>query len=859
MNSTHRSMPPSTWRSFVVAPTSFVRASVVRTIVMSTAMLSLGGAAWFGPAFVTDALAEDALGYQTPPQVLADMVLAPPTPGVALSPNEEWMLLMESPGLPSIAEVAEPELRLAGLRMNPRTNGQSRERPMSGISFQPMNGGEPVIVGGFPADTRINHPRWSPDGNALAFVAGIEDRLELWVVGLGESTARRVTAEGARLNGVYGRPYEWRSDSKSIVALVVPEDRGAPPVESYVPTGPIVQENLGKTAAARTLQDLLENPYDESVFDYYATSQIELIGLDGSRRKIGEPGVIRGVEPSPDGRYLLAETIHHPYSYSLQEDSFPRRIEVWNLKDASPAHLVVDRPLQDEVPIAFGSVETGPRSVSWRDDAGATLVWTEALDGGDGGAEAEWRDQVFLLEAPFQGKPKPVIKLSNRYGGVQWGTGDLALVSSWWWATRNVKTWLIAPDHLKRKPKLVQDRSYQDRYSDPGNPMTMRNAYGKNVILTVDGGKTIFLSGQGASPEGNRPFIDRYDVASGETERLFHSEAPYYENPVELLGADHGSVLTRRESQTEPPNYFVRNLADGSLEQKTFFANPTPQLEGISKELITYERADGLSLSGTLYLPAGYDKDRDGPLPVLLWAYPNEYKSRDDAGQVTDSPYRFTRVGWWSPMLFLTRGYAVLDDPSMPIIGEGDTEPNDTFVEQLVSSAEAAVRELVRRGVGDPDRMAVGGHSYGAFMTANLLAHSELFRAGLPRSGAYNRTLTPFGFQSEERTFWEAPEIYFEMSPFMHADKINEPILLVHGEADNNAGTYPMQSERMYAAIKGLGGTARLVMLPAESHGYRAAESVLHLMWETDRWLETYVKNAGPRDVPSEGDGKVGD
>ncbi len=393
----------------------------------------------------------------------------------------------------------------------------------------------------------------------------------------------------------------------------------------------------------------------------------------------------------------------------------------------------------------------------------------------------------------------------------------------------------------------MQDRSWQDRYNDPGQPLTDRNEYGRRTMLTADGGRTLFMTGAGASPEGDRPFLDVWNLADDTRERLFHSEAPHYESVVELLDPDQRLLMTRRESQTEPPNYFVRDLRRGDLEQKTFFTNPTPQLEGISKELITYERADGVQLTGTLYLPAGYEAQRDGPLPVLLWAYPTEFKSKDDAGQVTDSPYRFTRVGWWSPMLYLTRGYAVLDDPTMPIVGEGDEEPNDTFVEQLVASAQAAVDELVRRGVGDPDRMAIGGHSYGAFMTANLLAHSDLFRAGLPRSGAYNRTLTPFGFQSEERTLWEAPEIYFEMSPFMHADKIDEPILLVHGEADNNAGTYPMQSERMYGALKGHGATARLVMLPHESHGYRARESIMHLLWETDRWLEQYVKNAPPR------------
>jgi len=799
-------------------------------------------------------VAQDAaVTYQMPAQVLADMIDAAPTPGVALSPDQEWLLLLEQPGLPSIAEVAQPELRLAGLRINPRSNGRSRDRALDGLTFQRLKDGKEVPVVGFPDGARLTGVSWSPDGKRIAFVANIEDELSLWSAELKNGQAKRVTPESMLLNGVYGRPYDWLMGSKSFVVRAVPADRGPAPEESYIPAGPVVQENLGKKAPARTLQDLLQNPHDEALYDYYTTSQIAVVDLKGKTRNLGAPAVVRGMDPSPDGKYLMVQSNQHPYTYSLQEGSFPRRIEIMDIKSGELAYLVADLPLQDQVPVSFGSVPTGPRSISWRDDVAAELSWAEALDGGDGGNDAEWRDRIFTLAAPFTGEPVELMTLAQRYGGVQWGHDEMAFVVSWWWTTRNLRVWHVQPAHRDVEPSVVEERSFQDRYGDPGNPVTVRNKWGRRIMLTVDGGKTLFLRGNGASPEGDRPFLDQWNVETDETTRLFHSEAPYYENPIDLLDVKKLQMLTRRESQTEPPNYFVRDLKKDELTQKTFFTNPTPQLEGISKEMITYERADGIQLTGTLYLPAGYDKDRDGPLPVLMWAYPTEFKSKQDAGQVTDSPYRFTRVGWWSPMLYLTRGFAIFDDPTMPIVGEGDEEPNDTFVEQLVASAQAAADELIRRGVGDRDRMAVGGHSYGAFMTGNLLAHSDIFRAGLPRSGAYNRTLTPFGFQSEERTLWEAPEVYATMSPFMHADKIDEPILLVHGDADNNAGTYPMQSERMYGALKGHGATARLVMLPHESHGYRARESVMHLLWETDRWLEEYVKNAQPRTLaPSE-------
>ncbi|MCB1182565.1 S9 family peptidase [bacterium] len=788
------------------------------------------------------------LGYQMPPQVLADIIDAPPTPGVSISPDNRWLLHLERPGYPSIAEVAQPELRLAGLRINPRSNGPSRGWNLNGLLLQNLSSGDEVRVTGLPADPQITSVTWSPDSERIAFVVNIDDALTLWTAKAKDGKAQRLTPAGMALNAVYGRPYSWLSDNKALVARVIPAGRGAAPAEPVVPSGPVIQENLGKKAPARTLQDLLQNPYDESLYDHYATSELVVVDLKGKTRRIGDAAIYRRVNPSPDAKYVLVEMVRRPYSYSLREGSFPKAVQVWD-RDGKLVYEVADLPLQDQVPISFGSVETGRRSIDWRADAAAELVWVEALDGGDGGVEAAERDRVFTLAAPFSGEPAVLATLAQRYGGVTWGHGELAFVSSWWWTTRNVKVWRVQPDHRDVAPVLVQDRSWQDRYADPGEPVLHANAWGEWVILTADGGNTIFLDGPGASPEGDRPFLDALDLRTMETTRLFHSEAPYYEDPVEVIDVDRRLVLTRRESQTEPPNYFLRDLKSGDATQKTRFPNPTPQLDGISKELITYERSDGVKLTGTLYLPAGYDKERDGPLPCVMWAYPTEFKSKQDAGQVTDSPYRFTRVGWWSPMVFLTRGYAVFDDPTMPIVGEGDEEPNDTFVQQLVASAQAAVDVVVDRGVVDRDRIAIGGHSYGAFMTANLLAHSDLFRCGLPRSGAYNRTLTPFGFQSEERTVWEAPEIYTTMSPFMHADKINEPILLVHGDADNNSGTYPMQSERMYGALKGLGGTARLVMLPHESHGYRARESLMHLLWETDVWLERYCKNAEPRSL----------
>ncbi|MBN1212067.1 MAG: prolyl oligopeptidase family serine peptidase [candidate division Zixibacteria bacterium] len=796
-------------------------------------------------AFSTVAAEEIASGYMMPPKALADLVDAPYSPRVSVSPNNEWIALMPYPGLPPLEDLAQPELRLAGQRINPRTSGPSRGWYYNNLSLMKISDGKEIPISGLPDKIHITNTAWSPDSKYLAFTQTNHDNIELWLVDIEKAAARKLS--NLPINDTYTAPFEWLSDSKTLIVLTVPDGRGDPPPEPLVPAGPIIQENMGRKAPARTYQDLLKNEYDEQLYEYYFTSQIVKMTLDGKSTKLGEPGIVRSISPSPDGKYLLTQIIHRPFSYTLPANLFPCRVDVRDI-DGNIVYEAVDQPLADMIPVAFGSVSTGRREFGWRSDADAALYWVEAQDGGDAAAEAEIRDKVFLLSTPFDAEPTELASLGLRFSDVHWGSDDLAIVTEWWWQTRKIHAWRIKPDKPGGEPELLLDYSWEDRYNDPGRPVFKRTDRGTLVLLTADKGRSLFLSGNGASPEGDRPFLDKFDLKTKKTERLFRSEAPFYESVVRVLDAGKGLVMTSREAVDQPPNYFIRNLKKDKTTQLTFFPHPTPQLTKVQKELIAYQRADGVTLNGTLYLPEGYSPEKDGPLPVLMWAYPEEFKSADAAGQVTGSPYEFIRVHRHSPLLWLVHGYAVLDDPSMPIIGEGKEEPNDTYVEQLVASAQAAVDELVRRGVADPDKVAIGGHSYGAFMTANLLAHSDIFRTGLARSGAYNRTLTPFGFQSEERTLWQAPEVYFAMSPFMHADKINEPLLMIHGEADDNAGTFPMQSERLYDALKGLGATVRLVMLPHESHGYMARESVMHMLWETTEWLDRYVKNAEPRE-----------
>lgn len=812
------------------------RLIALRSILALAVALALGGRA--APLAAQSA-------YRQPPASIAQILDAPATPTALLSPDRSLIVLLERPGLPSIAEISAPEYRVAGIRLDPRTSGPSRQNPARGMSIQPMRGGDPVPVAmTLPRDAGISYPSWSPSGRHLSFVVSTDDALTLWVADIAARSARPLSTR--RLNAVLGAPCDWAGDD-ALVCTFVPASRGAEPVAPSTPEGPIVQEALtGRADRAATYQDLLKSPHDEAIFEHYATSQLARVPLNGPATDLGAPAIISGSSTSPDGRWLLVTTLARPFSYSVPLNYFPTRIEVWGM-DGRVARTLATRPLIERVAWGGDGAQTGPRNPAWRADVEATLTWVEALDGGDPTRAAAKRDRILALDAPFAGEPRTLLETEWRARGITWARADLAIAREGNSRQRKARTWVIDPSG-QAAPRLLWEASTEDRYNDRGAFHTTRNARGQQVLTLTADGRSAFLTGSGASPEGDRPFLDRLDLATGKSERLFRSAAPYYETVVDLLDARGTRILTRRESASEPPNYWSRDLVRRVAPmQLTRFRDPAPQFAGISREVVRYTRKDGVQLQATVYLPPGYDKARDGALPFLLWAYPREFGSADAASQVIGSPHRFTRPGGSSHLFALLQGYGVMDDPTMPIVALDGKESNDTYVEQLVMSAEAAVQKLVEMGVGDPDRIAVGGHSYGAFMTANLLAHTKLFRAGIARSGAYNRTLTPFGFQGEERSYWQAPDLYERMSPFTYADRIKTPILLIHGMADNNTGTYPIQSERMYAALKGNGGTARYVQLPAESHGYAARESVGHTLFEMMSWLDQWVKPPKPK------------
>lgn len=780
--------------------------------------------------------AQEITTYQRPPEELVKLVEAPTTPLVTFSPDRTWMLLLERSDYPSIEELSRPELRIAGLRINPENFGPSRSSYTTGLKLRNVNSGNAITIQGLPTPLLASSITFSPDGKKIAFLQSNPDKIELWLIDIATQRASRITDR--RINTVLTNGFSWLSNSRQLLFTAVPVTPRKEPVKSRVPEGPTIEENLGKKAPSRTYQDLLKNPYDEAMFDYVATSDLVLKNLDGGETALTAGAINADFNPSPDGTLILSAVIHKPYSYLVPADRFPYMLNVIDLTGKT-VKTIVDVPLTDYIPNGFNAVQREPRNHNWRADKPATLYWAQAQDGGDPKVKAAIRDKVFAWDAPFTAQPTELISLTYRYAGITWGNDQVAFVTERWTADRKERIHQLNP--ATGTAKLLFDRNYEEVYTAPGAVVTAPNAYGRNVMVVLKD-NSVYFTGNGSSPEGDMPFLDKRNLTTGKTTRLWRCEAPYYERVVTLLDPARAVFVTSRESVSENPNYYLRTAGSKKLTRLTDFAHPYPQLKDVTKEVLHYKRADGVDLTATMYLPAGYKKE-DGPLPGFVWAYPREFKSASAAGQVTGSPYTFTRISWGSPIYWVTRGYVILDNASIPIVGEGDKEPNDTYIEQLVSSAKAVVEYAAARGVLDPNRVGVGGHSYGAFMTANLLAHANIFQAGIARSGAYNRTLTPFGFQAEERTYWEAPEVYYNMSPFSFADKIKTPLLMTHGEADNNSGTFPIQSERLYNAIKGHGGTVRFVKFPYEAHGYAAKESVMHMLWEMDRWLETYVKN----------------
>lgn len=786
--------------------------------------------------------AQEDLMYQKPSASILALADFERAPSVAMDTKKDYMLLSYRNTYKTLDELNQEEMRLGGLRINPITNISSTVTYINNLKIRKVKetSAEPKQVSGLPEDPKITNISWSPNDAKIAFTHTTGTGVELWVIDVATAKASKLTSP--ILNANMGRPFSWYNDNLHLLVKVIPANRPALiDAKKDLPKGPTVSVADGKVSQNRTYQDLLKNKTDEDNFETLVSSELYKIALDGKKTLYKGKDLYGGQSFSPDGNFILLTTIKKPFSYIVPLGRFPQTSTVYDLR-GKEIKVVNEVPLVEIMPKGFGAVSTDKRGMNWRSDKAASLYYVEALDGGNPANKADFRDEIFTWDAPFAGKPVSIAKTQQRFAGITWGNENTALIYDRWYDTRNSKTYLINPSNPSQEAKIISDRNYQDIYSDPGNFETKKNQYGQDVLAIENG--NMYLIGDGHTKEGQFPFIDAFSLETLKPTRLYQSAlTDKKEDIFSIEDFEKGLALVQIQSKNEYPNYYFRNFKQRSdLQQITFNKNPFESIKDVEKEVIKYKRADGVDLSGTLYLPVGYDKTKKEKLPLLIWAYPTEYKDKSSAGQSAQNPNEFTFPSYGSFIFWVTKGYVVLDDASFPIIGEGTEEPNNTFIEQLVANGRAAIDAVDALGYIDRTKVAVGGHSYGAFMTANLLTHSNDFACGIARSGAYNRTLTPFGFQSEQRNFWDVPEIYGGMSPFFTANKMKKPILLIHGEADNNPGTFTLQTERYFQAIKGLGGNARMVILPKESHGYAAKQNILHVLWEQEQFLDKYLK-----------------
>ncbi len=789
-------------------------------------------------AFLNFYNAQESITYQKPSPEILKLADYDRPPSVLMNSKKDWIVFTYRSTYKTLEDLSQQEMKLGGLRINPVTNISSSVTYLNNLKVRKTSDKNEIQVKNMPSNAKIAYTSFSPDEKKFAFTNTTGKGVELWIVDLETASAKKITSDN--LNANLGSPYVWYKDSQSLLIRTLPQNRGTLIDSSKdLPTGPIVSTADGKVSQNRTYQDLLKNPQDEKNFEILTSSDIYKVDLNGNLNKIKEKDMYAGLSFSPDGNYLMTSIIKKPFSYIVPLNRFPMTTTVYD-GNGNIVKIVNETPLNEIMPKGFSSVRTGKREMGWRSDMPATLVYTEALDGGDQSKSAEYRDEIFTWEAPFTNAPKSFFKTKQRYEDVSWTNDHYAIIHESWYDTRNTKSFLL--DLNTNESKVIDDRNYQDVYSDPGNFNTTKNQFGRTV-LDVKGGKA-YLIGAGFTKDGQHPFIDEMDINTLKKKRLYTSNLKNEkEDIIDILNPSKGEILTVQQSASQYPNYYKRNIKSNKTESVTNFANPFESIKDVYKEVITYKRNDGVTLTGTLYLPANYDrKAKKEKLPLLIWAYPTEYKDKNTAGQSTQNPNDFTFPYYGSFVYWTAKGYAVLDDAAFPIIGEGKTEPNDTFIPQLVANGRAAIDAVDKLGYIDRNKVAVGGHSYGAFMTANLLTHSKDYACGIARSGAYNRTLTPFGFQSEQRNYWDIPEIYNAMSPFMNADKMKTPLLLVHGDADNNPGTFTLQTERYFQALKNLGAPVKMVLLPKEAHGYAAKENILHLLWEQDQFLEKCLK-----------------
>lgn len=776
-----------------------------------------------GPLAMPRAQAQ-LLPYQLPPRAIAALADAPPMPQISFSPNGNWLLQLDQHELLTLADLGQPELRLAGLRINPAANSRSRMAYARMLRLRRLPDGKEVLVQGLPANARISNVQWSPDNNKIAFTHTTRTRLELWIVEVGSASARQVP--NLSLNGVLGQPYEWVSDSKTLIARAVVGGRGTVPPPPEAAAAPV-----------RTYDYPLLTPLDERRLDYYALNQVVRVGLDGRMAPLGQPGLIAQASPSPDGRYVLVRTYHRPYAYGQPLTRFPQRVQLLTM-EGLVAKEVADLPATGPLPTTPDAVPAGPREFSWREDVPNTLFWVEA-ESGSANTAGTVHDRLLALPAPFE-QPRELGTLPARLQRIYWSSEQLVLIGGRRQTDRQEGIWAL--DMAAGTPvQRLLEYSSQQTYTHPGTPALHRNQQGRPVLLIDGTGSTIYLLGQGASADGDRPFVDELNVRTRKTERWWRSEAPYYEQPLAILDPVERRFITRRESEQQGPNYYVRTGTSPQLQSLTQLPSPHDNLGSTPyKQLLRYQRPDGLLLTALLYLPAGYRKE-NGPLPTILEVAPTSSPDRLAAGQVRGSLHSYARYGWGSPLYWTSQGYAVLQNVVLPVLSATGQPTPAAYVQQLAQAATAALAEGQRLGFVDTARVAVLGQGRGAFLAANLLAHTHLFKAGIALTGTHAPLTLPLAGQPEQSGTWSAPEPTSLSVPFLFPDSVRTPLLVLPADLDGEAADFAGQNEQLYAATQRTMVRASYPTLPGEAHGYTARESLMQLLAEMNGWLSTHL------------------
>ena len=834
--------------------------------------------------------------YVRPPAAIERLVTAPRQNNVSLSnqsPNRKWFLKLQSEGLPSIQAFGKPHYYFAGLQVDHKANRARvlTTRGSSGLAIIDATTGQSRTLE-TPRGASISNPQWSPDGSKLAYIANFEDASRVYVADLATGKSRQVSPRP--LLATLVTSVDWTADGSQVIAVLIPDGRKAEPQRPAIETGPLVRLTDEKKEKTRTFASLLRDPFEKELMEYYVTGQLATINAsNGSIRKIGAPAMISAVDASPDGKYFHVTLMRKPFSYIVQYNSFGTSEQIWDGDGKMLAELV-NRPLREATSdddAGFGGQGAGqndpnPRNVGWMPN-GAGLYYLQqdpapprgaaAADSTEGGAQRGPRrkDRLYQWSPPFDaGSKKVLLESDNRMSGILF-TDDAKAVFVAENPTGTGHVYAHYFDEPGKNYTIWRVRGLNASvggggggfggggggrggtgadsvtfYQNPGTIMAKRGRAGGNVALVSTDGRFAYLQGtryfktwQDSAPRG---FVDKVEIKSGQKSRVFEGRTDMYETVTAALDDDFSKFVVARESPTQVSDAYLRDGASGNYTKLTNNKDYTPEFTAAIRKRIPVMRADGYRFIVNLTLPQDYKPGTR--LPAMFWFYPYEFT--DQAGYDrtlrTNNINQFPNAGPRTIEYLVTQGYAVANfDP--PIFG-ANGRMNDNYVSDLVGNLTAVIDELDKQGFIDRSRLGLGGHSYGAFSTVNAMVNTPYFKAGIAGDGMYNRSLTPNGFQSERRDFWEAQKTYLDMSPFFKADKLTGALLMYHSIEDQNVGTAPISSERMMHALQGLGKVASLYMYPYEDHGPAAKETLLDQWARWTAWLDVYVKNAGQKD-----------